>query len=65
MAVSVRNQSLLLIVTVGGRSAMLTDRIFVLFLSCRFHPENAQEFISIKKTKSESWKCDVRTFNSW
>ncbi|XP_066094606.1 zinc finger and BTB domain-containing protein 41 isoform X2 [Saccopteryx bilineata] len=25
----------------------------------RFHPENAQEFISIKKTKSESWKCDI------
>ncbi|KAK2492807.1 hypothetical protein MC885_007581 [Smutsia gigantea] len=24
-----------------------------------FHPENAQEFISIKKTKSESWKCDI------
>ncbi|OWK08261.1 hypothetical protein Celaphus_00011269, partial [Cervus elaphus hippelaphus] len=25
----------------------------------KFHPENAQEFISIKKTKSESWKCDI------
>ncbi|XP_068930577.1 zinc finger and BTB domain-containing protein 41 [Petaurus breviceps papuanus] len=25
----------------------------------RFHPENAQEFISIKKAKSESWKCDI------
>ncbi|CAK6442304.1 unnamed protein product [Pipistrellus nathusii] len=25
----------------------------------RFHPENAQEFISIKKTKSESWKCEI------
>ncbi|XP_012872751.1 PREDICTED: zinc finger and BTB domain-containing protein 41 [Dipodomys ordii] len=25
----------------------------------RFHPENAQEFISIKKSKSESWKCDI------
>lgn len=25
----------------------------------RFHPENAQDFISIKKIKSESWKCDI------
>ncbi|XP_031410645.1 zinc finger and BTB domain-containing protein 41-like [Meleagris gallopavo] len=25
----------------------------------RFHPENVQEFLSIKKTKSEGWKCDV------
>ncbi|XP_054837568.1 zinc finger and BTB domain-containing protein 41 [Eublepharis macularius] len=25
----------------------------------RFHPENAQEFFSIKKKKSEGWKCDI------
>ncbi|NXU22697.1 ZBT41 protein, partial [Thalassarche chlororhynchos] len=25
----------------------------------QFHPENVQEFLSIKKTKSEGWKCDV------
>ncbi|XP_029768222.1 zinc finger and BTB domain-containing protein 41 [Terrapene carolina triunguis] len=25
----------------------------------RFHPENVQEFLSIKKTKSEGWKCDI------
>ncbi|XP_032626784.1 zinc finger and BTB domain-containing protein 41 [Chelonoidis abingdonii] len=25
----------------------------------RFHPENIQEFLSIKKTKSEGWKCDI------
>ncbi|KAG8436583.1 hypothetical protein GDO86_007623 [Hymenochirus boettgeri] len=25
----------------------------------RFHPENAQEFLSIKRKKSEGWKCDV------
>ncbi|MGH0173437.1 UNVERIFIED_CONTAM: hypothetical protein FKN15_065782 [Acipenser sinensis] len=24
----------------------------------RFHPDNVQEFLSIKKKKSESWKCD-------
>ncbi|NXB96765.1 ZBT41 protein, partial [Vidua chalybeata] len=28
-------------------------------LSPRFHPENVQEFLSIKKTKSEGWKCDI------
>lgn len=37
--------------------------VTLLFFSSRFHPENAQEFISIKKTKSESWKCDVIAFN--
>ncbi|NXM56544.1 ZBT41 protein, partial [Illadopsis cleaveri] len=25
----------------------------------KFHPENVQEFLSIKKTKSEGWKCDI------
>ncbi|XP_062991136.1 zinc finger and BTB domain-containing protein 41 [Elgaria multicarinata webbii] len=25
----------------------------------RFHPENVQEFLSIKKKKSEGWKCDI------
>ncbi|XP_028919882.1 zinc finger and BTB domain-containing protein 41 [Ornithorhynchus anatinus] len=25
----------------------------------RFHPENVQEFLSIKKTKSEGWRCDI------
>ncbi|XP_053549764.1 zinc finger and BTB domain-containing protein 41 [Bombina bombina] len=25
----------------------------------RFHPENSQEFLAVKKLKSESWKCDV------
>ncbi|XP_044288302.1 zinc finger and BTB domain-containing protein 41 [Varanus komodoensis] len=25
----------------------------------RFHPENGQEFLSIKKKKSEGWKCDI------
>lgn len=32
---------------------------FSFCLSPRFHPENVQEFLSIKKTKSEGWKCDV------
>lgn len=30
----------------------------------RFHPENAQEFISIKKTKSESWKYLQEVFHA-
>ncbi|OCT85282.1 zinc finger and BTB domain-containing protein 41 [Xenopus laevis] len=25
----------------------------------RFHPENAQEFLSLKRIKSDGWKCDV------
>ncbi|MGH0158514.1 UNVERIFIED_CONTAM: hypothetical protein FKN15_065270 [Acipenser sinensis] len=25
----------------------------------RFHPDNVQEFLSIKKKKSEGWKCDI------
>ncbi|XP_063282158.1 zinc finger and BTB domain-containing protein 41 [Pelobates fuscus] len=25
----------------------------------RFHPENAQEFLAIKRLKSEGWKCDI------
>ncbi|KAM4642734.1 zinc finger and BTB domain-containing protein 41 [Discoglossus pictus] len=25
----------------------------------RFHPENAQEFITAKKIKGEGWKCDI------
>lgn len=25
----------------------------------RFHPENIQEFLSIRKKKSEGWKCDI------
>ncbi|XP_042321482.1 zinc finger and BTB domain-containing protein 41 [Sceloporus undulatus] len=25
----------------------------------RYHPENIQEFLSIKKKKSEGWKCDI------
>nr|XP_020640331.1 zinc finger and BTB domain-containing protein 41 [Pogona vitticeps]XP_020640332.1 zinc finger and BTB domain-containing protein 41 [Pogona vitticeps]XP_020640333.1 zinc finger and BTB domain-containing protein 41 [Pogona vitticeps]XP_020640334.1 zinc finger and BTB domain-containing protein 41 [Pogona vitticeps] len=25
----------------------------------RFHPENIQEYLSIKKKKSEGWKCDI------
>ncbi|KAM8930635.1 zinc finger and BTB domain-containing protein 41 [Pelodytes ibericus] len=25
----------------------------------RFHPENAQEFLAIKRIKSEGWKCDI------
>ncbi|KAG7457210.1 hypothetical protein MATL_G00244150 [Megalops atlanticus] len=25
----------------------------------RFHPDNIQEFLSIKKRKSEGWKCDI------
>ncbi|KAM4722872.1 zinc finger and BTB domain-containing protein 41 [Rhinophrynus dorsalis] len=25
----------------------------------RFHPENAQEFLAIKRMKNEGWKCDI------
>ncbi|XP_004700124.1 zinc finger and BTB domain-containing protein 41 [Echinops telfairi] len=32
---------------------------FLRAMEVLFHLENAQEFISIKKTKSESWKCDI------
>ncbi|NXD90395.1 ZBT41 protein, partial [Chaetorhynchus papuensis] len=41
---------------VKRQKAMTT---FSFCLSPRFHPENVQEFLSIKKTKSEGWKCDI------
>lgn len=43
----------------GWSSSLKVITTFSFCLSSRFHPENVQEFLSIKKTKSEGWKCDV------
>lgn len=33
--------------------------VFFITVLCRFHPDHIQEFLAMRKKKSEGWKCDV------